>query len=559
MKTSIIKMLALLFAIMVSSAVMAQSAEDFYNKGIEFCRINNYTEAIEWFRNAAEQGNVDALNELGICNEYALGVPQNINEAVNWYRKAAEGGHAAAQFNLGRCYQNGAGVTLNYTEAVKWYRKAANQGMPNAQYNLGVCYYNGLGLPQNYNEAVKWYRKAADQGMPEAQHNLGICYFNGQGVTQDFNESAKWYRKAAMQGQAISQNNLGMCYLEGVGVDKNYTEAFSWFKISAEQGYITAQYNMGHCYENGFGVTKNIAEAVKWYQKSAEQGYENAKLALERIKNTNSNIDTQSESQLVISEIDTDIPTVEGLNDNSFVVIFANEKYQEVAPVEYALNDGETFKKYCKSVLGIPEKNIHMRKNATKNNMITELSWMKKVADAYNGEAKFIVYYAGHGIPSEKSNAAYLLPVDGIANDPETAYSMTTFYQKLGNLNAAHVTVFMDACFSGAQRGEGMLASARGVVITPRTEAPSGKMVVFSAAQGDETAYPYKEMGHGLFTYYLLKKLRETKGNCTLQELGDYIQKNVKRQSIVVNSKSQTPTVSASRNLTTSWKTMKLR
>jgi uncharacterized caspase-like protein len=191
--------------------------------------------------------------------------------------------------------------------------------------------------------------------------------------------------------------------------------------------------------------------------------------------------------------------------------------------------------------------------------MIAELSWMKKVADVYNGEAKFIVYYSGHGVPDEKSNTAYLLPVDGLVTDTETAYSMTTFYQKLGSLNAANVIVFMDACFSGAQRGEGMLASARGVVITPRAETPSGKMIVFSAAQGNETAYPYKEKGHGLFTYFLLKKLRDTKGNCTLQELGDYIKMNVKQQSIVVNNKSQTPMVSASQELATSWKTMKLR
>ena len=187
------------------------------------------------------------------------------------------------------------------------------------------------------------------------------------------------------------------------------------------------------------------------------------------------------------------------------------------------------------------------------------MSWIKDVADAYNGEAKFIIFYAGHGIPDEKSNEAFLLPVDGLANKPGTAYSMAHFYKELGSLNAANVTVFMDACFSGSQRGEGMLASARGVVITPRKETPAGNMVVFSAAQGDETAYPYKEKGHGLFTYYLLKKLRDTKGDCTLQELGDYIQTNVKRQSIVVNRKSQTPSVSASQQLATSWTTMKLR
>ncbi|WP_052046260.1 tetratricopeptide repeat protein [Candidatus Paracaedibacter symbiosus] len=46
-------------------------------------------------------------------------------EAVKWYRKAADQGHAEAQFSLGYCYNNGEGVTKDYTEAVKWYCKAA--------------------------------------------------------------------------------------------------------------------------------------------------------------------------------------------------------------------------------------------------------------------------------------------------------------------------------------------------------------------------------------------------------------------------------------------------
>jgi hypothetical protein len=104
-----------------------------------------------------------------------------------------------------------------------------------------------------------------------------------------------------------------------------------------------------------------------------------------------------------------------------------------------------------------------------------------------------------------------------------------------------------------------MLANTRGVVIKTRESAPQGKMVVFSAAQGDETAWPYVEKGHGLFTYYLLKKLKETKGNVTYGELGDYITKEVSRRAIVVNSKPQTPTASPSSNLSDTWRKLKLR
>ena len=37
------------------------------------------------------------------------GVPENHTEAVNWYRKAAEQGHVSAQFALGLMYVNGEG------------------------------------------------------------------------------------------------------------------------------------------------------------------------------------------------------------------------------------------------------------------------------------------------------------------------------------------------------------------------------------------------------------------------------------------------------------------
>ena len=259
------------------------------------------------------------------------------------------------------------------------------------------------------------------------------------------------------------------------------------------------------------------------------------------------------------SDVDINIPMVSADNSNTFAIIFANENYQEETKVDYALNDGETFKNYCHKVLGLPLKNIHIRKDATLNNMRSELIWMQKVANAYQGEAKIIVYYAGHGIPDEKTGNAYLLPVDGNGSVIETGYSLQKLYQQLGDLPAKNVTVFMDACFSGAKRGEGMLASARGVAIKAKAQTPKGHMVVFSAAQGDETAYPLSEQQHGLFTYYLLKKLKETKGDATYEELYNYIQKQVGRTSIVDNGKSQTPTVTPSVSVANSWKTMKLK
>ena len=258
------------------------------------------------------------------------------------------------------------------------------------------------------------------------------------------------------------------------------------------------------------------------------------------------------------SKVDKNIPIVSYKNNKTFAVIIANENYQSVASVPFALNDGNIFREYCLKTLGIPEKQIKYVPNATGNQIKAQVNWLQNICDVFE-DAQIIFYYAGHGIPDESSRTAYLLPVDGIGTDISTGYKLDNLYTALGKIPAKNVTVFMDACFSGSKREDGMLASARGVAIKARSGMPQGNMVVFSAAQGDETAYPNNEEKHGMFTYYLLKKLQETEGNVTLQELGDYITRNVSQQSILLNGKSQTPCVTPSASVDASWREWKLK
>jgi hypothetical protein len=245
--------------------------------------------------------------------------------------------------------------------------------------------------------------------------------------------------------------------------------------------------------------------------------------------------------------------------NNTFAVVIANESYNKEAGVPFAANDGKIFAEYCKNVLGLPEENVHLSVNATLNDMKHEIGWLSKVLETRKGKAKAIFYYAGHGIPDEASKNAYLLPVDGYGSDISTGYPLEQLYKDLGSVPSEKVTVFLDACFSGAKREGGMLASARGIALKANRGEPTGNMVVFSAAQGDETAYPYKKEGHGLFTYYLLHELKATKGDLTLKQLGDYITEKVSQQSIVINSKPQTPMVIPSKTVSGSWENWKLR
>jgi len=165
-----------------------------------------------------------------------LGVTKDVTEAVKWYRMAAEQGNATAQNNLGFCYANGQGATKDEPEAVKWYRKAVEQGNATAQNNLGTCYANGRGVTKDEAEAVRLFRKAVEQDYILAEYNLGRMYLNGLGVTKDEIEALKWFRKSAERGNVLAQGSLGRMYDKGLGVTKDDAEALKWYHRAAEQG-----------------------------------------------------------------------------------------------------------------------------------------------------------------------------------------------------------------------------------------------------------------------------------------------------------------------------------
>ena len=105
-----------------------------------------FSQNIDTLISKANAGDPFSQIELGLVYENANGVTQDYSEAVKWYRKAAEQGYAQGQSNLGFMYEKGRGVTQDYSEAVKWYRKAAEQGEPAGQSNLGFMYDKGLSL-----------------------------------------------------------------------------------------------------------------------------------------------------------------------------------------------------------------------------------------------------------------------------------------------------------------------------------------------------------------------------------------------------------------------------
>ena len=570
--------------------------------GICYFRLQNYQEAINWLKKAIDNGDTQAYGSLGKCYVQL----QNYQEAINWLKKAIDNGDAQAYGWLGICYAQ----LQNYQEAINWLKKDIDNGDTQAYGSLGSCYSE----LQNYQEAINWLKKAIDNGDTQAYGSLASCY----GQLQNYQEAINWLKKAIDNGDTIAYVSLGSCYVQL----QNYQEAINWLKKAIDNGVIEASINICYAYYMtnnyveakkwantiinqkgnafmgyrilsllnmyGLGVPKNkdkafefIAKAIDAAQQEggpmpstldvegelylADNNISKAREIYKKILKETPDFYTQRDSKLSKfmkehkgGDVDIDIPIVNNMSINTFAVIISNEKYQMEKSVQYAENDGKMFTEYCKKTLGLPEKNVHFITNATLNNIKHEIKWLQDVIAVYNGDAKVIFYYAGHGIPDEQNKSAYLLPIDGYGSDVTTGYALEDLYKALGCLPSKAVTIFLDACFSGAKRDGDMLASARGVAIKVKQNNPTGNMVVFTAAQGDETAYPYKDEGHGLFTYYLLKKLQETKGDVTLGELGDYIKTQVERQSIVTNGKLQSPAILSASSIGNSWKEWKL-
>ena len=429
---------------------------------------------------------------------------------------------------------------LGYTEyGVYELIKSSRQNDLSAQYYLAVCYENGLVVQKDKSEAFNLYRKSAERGLPDAMYKVALYYERGEIVSKNETKYAEWMKRFERRGGKYVLPDLLQIYNEGLKNPANY----SLNPSSVENSRYIAENNVNIGNNvNSNNTTINITYATPHPMQTPH------------IEDPVAPKETKSKS-----DVDVTIPQNLGKNEQIFAVIIANENYRREAKVPHANNDGEIFKEYCMKALGIPENNIKHVADASLNDLKYNLNWLKQVMEVYKGEVKVVFYYAGHGIPDEAEKTAYLLPVDGYASDVTTGYSLKTLYEELGQIPAQSVLVLLDACFSGSKREGDMLASARGVAIKVKPNEPKGKLVVFSAAQGDETAYPYKEQGHGMFTYYLLKKLQESKGEATLGEISDYVTSEVRKQSIVINGKMQTPTLISSSAIGDSWRNWKLK
>lgn len=246
------------------------------------------------------------------------------------------------------------------------------------------------------------------------------------------------------------------------------------------------------------------------------------------------------------SPVDKDIPETNKKDNELFAFIFATEDYNNYSGADYALRDGETFKQYCEKTLGAPEKNVRFFSNATYGNIKSNLKKIAEIADVYDGDAKFIIYFSGLGTTDSSTGKSYLLGADAVPGAiSQTAIDLEDLTAELEQIPSKWMMVVADAPFNGTDRQGKMLGEGRGVHIKAKQPEPKGPVFICTASSDTGNAGVDATTGHGLLTLALLENLRQNSAPMSVSErLADVVAR-VKKHSLQIGTDVQTPTVKA--------------
>jgi len=249
------------------------------------------------------------------------------------------------------------------------------------------------------------------------------------------------------------------------------------------------------------------------------------------------------------SDVD-DLPALKANpNKSAYAIVIGIEQYRQKLPkADYAVADAKIVSEYLTKVMGYPEENVVLLTNEKALQSDLTKYFEKWLHNNVEKDGTVFIYYSGHGAPDPKTGGAYLVPYDG---DPsfiaETGYSLKRMYDALGKLPAKEIVVALDSCFSGAGGRSVIAKGTRPLVMNIQDNmALTKNMTILSASSGEQISSTYDEKAHGLFTYFLLKGIKEENiikpdGSIKMDDLFGYIKPQVERIARKQYNNEQTP------------------
>ncbi len=102
------------------------------NTNINTLQTDNRQFTVQLYHEKAQKGDTNARYQLGVLYLNGNGALQDFEEAVKWFRLAAEKNHALAQYQLGKMYRAGFGVDIDLEKSYMWLNLSAAAGSERA-------------------------------------------------------------------------------------------------------------------------------------------------------------------------------------------------------------------------------------------------------------------------------------------------------------------------------------------------------------------------------------------------------------------------------------------
>jgi WD40 repeat protein len=256
------------------------------------------------------------------------------------------------------------------------------------------------------------------------------------------------------------------------------------------------------------------------------------------------NIESDANSAELFSEIT-------GKTSTCYVLAVGINQYKNPRMIlNYAKPDAESFEKI------VDERGAQLYKNMEVHTLFDAeasraaiLSKLDELAAKIHQEDVFIFYYAGHG--SMVDDRFFFIPSESprlydLSSLQREAIEANVLQEKFKNIHALKQLIVMDACQSG---GSVELLASRGAAEEKAIAqlSRSAGIHVMASAGSEQFATEFAELGHGLFTYLLVKALQgdadgaPKDGKVTIYELKSYLDDQVPELTRKLKGKPQYP------------------
>lgn len=526
---------------------------------------------------AANAGSTDCQNAVGYLLRYGYGVDKDAAEAKRWFQLAASKNNSAAQYNLALMLASGDGGIKDIQEAAKWLLRAAEQGNAKAQANLGTVYSQGIGVETNQEKAVLWWKKAAEAGNPMAQNNLGLALVKGAGTRANQSMGRLWLEKAAAQtgdpiAQALATKNLAAIPTERKNIEKLLAKKQMGLEIESSEPDSDGKTTIRIKSKDGSGL-RSMKVSGKELGGSDDGTYVITRyvpigrtdieiVAISDNGEKSSRIVSISRAQQIAQQSLPDLDPSrirETAKRDAVAIIIGAEQYESLPPADFADHDARSFYDYANKALGVPSKKIKvLAGSSAKRNDILHVTRNWLAAEVNQNRTDVYIFYSGHGLASPDGKKRYLLPIDAKTDLlDDTAISQSQLIKIINDQRPNSITLIADSCYSGISRsGSSLLASARPLGIYSESEPMPGNTTVISSSSGSQISVSSSELGHGIFSYFVMKGLEgdaDHNGDAriTAQELHAFVSERVSKEAMRRGAQ-QTPTISgvSSRALT---------